>query len=67
MLSACPQAVEVTFPTVGEMGGGAEVQPVKPSHSPMAGKLTGSMFSVENNGGLSLKQDRMRAQSTRAK
>lgn len=43
---------------------------LKPLHLPgvgVGGKLTVSRFSGENKGGFSLKQDRTRAQSTRAK
>lgn len=50
---------------IGVAGKGwAEAPPLPPS---LHGKLTGSTFFGEKNGGFSLKQDRMRAKSTRAK
>lgn len=73
MYSARSQAVEVAVSALGETGGMGLLVPfglrhklLKPLHL-AGGKLTVSRFSGENKGGFSLKQDRMRAQNTRAK
>lgn len=51
--------------TAGE--GGAERGLWNHPHPPPPFKLTGSTFLGEKNGGFSLKQERMREESTRAK